>query len=225
MNPNPAILKSSVDVMSITEREVRPDFDAAISDVNHNGLPQAVWARRGREITDHFTNNPSIKVRHVHRGGIWQFEAIVDVEGRELYLLMTHQNLKRLQKLFMAKGYSTHYLFSLLHLNPAPIFKQQELLPLDSDEEEAREEDCEKILGEFAGMIDKVYVVAFDYVDFVVAKGAVYLCDQAGSTINSFDISDMLIARNVTDDDDALGSDRVKAPKKAEPLVKLKKKA
>ncbi|MEM5032045.1 hypothetical protein AAEZ42_06335 [Limosilactobacillus fermentum] len=74
-------------------------------------------------------------------------------------------------------------------------------------------------------MIDKVYVVAFDYVDFVVAKGAVYLCDQAGSTINSFDISDMLIAKNVTDDEDALGSDRVKAPKKAEPLVKLKKKA
>ncbi|MDN3537248.1 DUF5986 family protein [Limosilactobacillus fermentum] len=123
-------MKCAIDVMSITEREVRPDFDAAISDVNHNGLPQAVWARRGREITDHFTNNPSIKVRHVHRGGIWQFEAIVDVEGRELYLLMTHQNLKRLQKLFMAKGYSTHYLFSLLHLNPAPIFKQQELLLL-----------------------------------------------------------------------------------------------
>ncbi|WP_156314476.1 DUF5986 family protein [Lacticaseibacillus camelliae] len=98
MKPNPTILHAAVDVMSTTARDVRPDFDASIASVNHTGLSQAVWARRGQQTTDKFPENDNIKIRHVQRGGFWQFEAVVDVQQREVFLLMTHDNLKALQK-------------------------------------------------------------------------------------------------------------------------------
>ncbi len=161
MKPNPTILHAAVDVMSTTARDVRPDFDASIASVNHNGLSQAVWARRGQQITDKFPEDDNIKIRHVHRGGIWQFEAVVDVQQREVFLLMTHDNLKALQKRFKANGYCHHYLYSLLRLNSEAKSEQQSLFQLDEDEELAREKDCDNILGEFAGEIDRVYVVAF----------------------------------------------------------------
>lgn len=222
MKPNPTILHAAVNVMSTTARDVRPDFDASIASVNHNGLSQAVWARRGQQITDKFPEDDNIKIRHVQRGGFWQFEAVVDVQQREVFLLMTHDNLKALQKRFKANGYCHHYLFSLLRLNPEVKSEQQSLFQLDEDEEAAREKDCDNILGEFAGEIDRVYVVAFDYAESLPTGGAVYLLDQNGSTIESIDISDMLVDQEETTEEDSLGTDPVKRPSESTPLVKLK---
>lgn len=224
MKPNPLILHASVETMAITARDVRPDFEASIASVNHDGLPQAVWARRGQMVTDLFIENDTIKIRHVHRGGIWQFEAIIDVEQREVYLLMTHDNLKTLQKRFKAHGYCHHYLFSLLLLNPELISVQQSLFQLDEDETKARQKDCDNILGEFAGQIDRVYVAAFDYAEQAAAGGAIYLLDQNGATIESKDISDMLLDQEETSEKDSLGTDPVKRHSESTPLVKLKTK-
>ncbi|MBU7555174.1 DUF5986 family protein [Pediococcus ethanolidurans] len=221
MKPNPAILHAAVNVMSITDQDVLPNFEAAISKDNHDGLHQAVWAHRGQVITNIFADNKKIKILHIHRGSIWQFEAIADIQNKALYLLMTHDNLKRLQRLFKKEHYSTHYLFSLLKLNPAPTNEQIELFS-NSNQEETRENDCENMLGELAGLIDQIYVVAFDYVQHSAVKGMIYLCDQMGSTIEKLDISDMLLEQNETNESEALGSERIKHIEKSAPLVKLK---
>ncbi|MTV82196.1 DUF5986 family protein [Secundilactobacillus folii] len=223
MEPNPIILRSVVEAMSITVRDVLADFNASISSVNHNGLYQAVWARRGQVVTNMLADNETIKVVHVHHKSIWQFEAIVDTDQRDAYLLMSHDNLKALQKKFKKQSSSHHhYLYSFLCLNPKPTSTQQSLFQSDENEEAARKSDCDIMLGEFANQIDRVYVVAFDYAENTATGGAIYLLDQNGTTIETKDISDMLLDQEETSENDSLGTDPIKHSSKPTPLVKLK---
>ncbi|MFC6315808.1 DUF5986 family protein [Lapidilactobacillus achengensis] len=223
MDLDQEVLKAAVNVMSITDETILPNFEAAISKVNHDGLDHSVWANRGQVLTDIFADHSIIKIRHVKRGTIWQFEAMVNVENHTVYLLMTHDNLRKLQREFKKNKHRTHYLFSLLRLNPESICVQQELFAFDEESfKAAREMDCDNILGEFAGQIEHVQVLAFDYANHSAIGGAVYLLDQSGATIEREDISDMLLDQDKTSENDSLGTEPVQRTTESTPLVKLK---
>ncbi|WP_302804443.1 DUF5986 family protein [Schleiferilactobacillus harbinensis] len=195
MDTNPVIINSIINTMRYTEAEFAPDF-RAISEVNNNGRHAAVWARRGQMVTDDLAPNKSVEVLHIKRGGIWQFEAILDKLAKKLYIMISQKNLDQRRKEIEKNGYSTHYLYALLHrnCNLRASMAQLELLPILTEEQKNyREKDCDNMLADWADSVDEVIVAAFDYGQGMAVGATLYLFDENYNQVESQDISQLLV--------------------------------
>lgn len=209
--------------MSYTDQDQLPDYQREISKCNRNGLHQAVWAHRGDLVTDPLATDNTVEVLHIPRGGIWQFEAVVDKSNNKLYIMIAQKNLNQLRKDYQKERTSTHYLYSLLHLNKSKTNVEQLDLLEKVDDEQRRSEDCVKMLGEFADQVDEVIVESVTYQNGLAVKASLSLFDSDYNLIEVQDISDMLLDSNDFTKDNVLGDGKPDTNVRNNPLVKLKK--
>ncbi|WP_057491751.1 DUF5986 family protein [Streptococcus orisasini] len=154
--------------MAFTKKDLEDDFRQAISKTSKNGLPQAVWARRSDMLSETFEKDDSFHVLGIQRGGLWQFDPVLEEETGILYLFFTKANFRNIQNKYFKEGQSTHYALSLL-------LKNENLLPQDDgiqlhlfgdddyDELERKQRDMQKMLGRDADNVSKVRFVIVDY--------------------------------------------------------------
>lgn len=226
MKTNSKIIDAVVETMSITAKDLLPSFKIAISQYNNNGLSANVWAHRGDVITDKFQGNEDINVLHISRGSLWQFEAILDQQNNELYIMINENNLRKLKMKFKKEHFSNHYLYSFLHYNNSYNSSDTQLELLDDEykkkNEERRINDCHKMLADYADKVDKIIVVSFGYVQDIITNGKIELFDGQYNEVDSIDISNKIIELNKTPEEKALGVNKKKKNAITKPLVKLK---
>lgn len=201
MKTNSEIVDVLTKAMSITKNDLRADYHAGISDYSENGLPAAVWDKREDIVDKSFKNSEDIETIGFKRGS-WKVIVVLDSESRQLYIMMSQKNLDERRKEIQHNGFSGHYVYSLLSINKSVnAVKQLELLPNDDD---YREKDCEKILGNYCKMVDEVIIASFEYED-VVASASLYLFDDHFNESEVLDISNLLISNDETLSKDAMG--------------------
>lgn len=224
MNLNLKIVKTMLKAMSYTDHDQLPDFQRVISKCNKNGLHQAVWAHRGDMVTDELLDDKTVIVLHIPRRGLWQFEAVMDLANNKLYIMMSQDNLDKRRKEYQLNGTSTHYVYSLLHLNSSQDTSEQlELLSKADDDEKQRIKDCERMLGEFADQIDEVIIESVTYVSGIAIKANLNLFDSQYNLIDSQNISNLLLDDNDITEETSLGDGKPNNNERNEPLVKLRK--
>lgn len=181
--------------MNYTYRDYLPDFRANVSPWSNDGLHPGVWGRRSNIIHDGFKDSKNIEVIHIDRK-IFDCEAILDVENNKLYLMMTEKNLKLCQKKYSHKGFSTHYVFSLLHYNKnqeAANIQTSFFQTLTDDQNQYRIDDSDQILSDWADAVDEVIICAFNEINGAVTQATAYLFDAYYNEVESEDISNILV--------------------------------
>ena len=222
------IVKKICQAMNYTLLDFRTVYEQAISEVNDNGIRPALWAKRADILTHDFEPDEEIKVLHVKRGNLWQIDPVADLENGDLYVLMSRKNLKERIKEAKRKQFSTHYLYSLILKNSYIKVKQQEelaLFPIYSKEEQEehvayRKEDCERILRNYNEKINRIVVIAVDYVAEIATTACAYVFDDKYNVFDSLDVSDYLLPAEY----ESTGSsvDKEKQVEIQQPIVKLK---
>lgn len=166
------IVQSILKAMKVTRSDVIDDFHDAISQYNHNGLPQAVWARRCDSLVESFKDFNSVEVLHITRTAIWQFDPVFDKKTGTLYVQFSHNNLESVRKKFIKEKDTSHYLFSLLFTvkEKSPLYGEEQHFNLFNDDNsekiaEKRESDFKSLLGENGEFVKDVKVISVSYYD------------------------------------------------------------
>lgn len=209
--------------MSFTDKDQLPDYQRVISKCNKNGLHQAVWAHRGGIVTDALAADKNVAVLHISRRGLWQFEAVMDRTNNKLYIMISQDNLDQRRKEYQLERTSTHYVYSLLHLNGDQDTSEQLELLDKADDEEQRIKDCVRMLGEFADQVDEVIIESVTYVSGIAVKANLNLFDSQYNLIESQNISNMLLDNNNITEENSLGDGKPDNSERNKPLVKLRK--
>lgn len=222
---NEEVIDPILQAMKVTRRDVIDDFKVAISDVNTNGLPQAVWARRAKVLVSFFKDNNRIKVLRIRRG-FWEINPVFNTETGELYLLSSKDNFKNIKNKYLKDGTSTHYTYDLLIYNSGllPVTSEVTLFP-NNDDDEKRITENQKMLGEWYENVKKVYIITVDYiVDEAIEASCLLLNDQY-AMVDEINLTPLLHDNASESSDDKLsGIVGEKNDKQQMPLVTLKKK-
>lgn len=229
---NKDIVKKLCQAMDYTLTDFRPIYEQAISEVNDNGIRAALWAKRADILTHDFEPNEEIKVLHVKRGNLWQIDPVADLDNGDLYVLMSLKNLKERIREAKQKHFSTHYLYSLILKNSYIKVKQQEELALfsiysnEEQEENAvyRQEDCDRILGNYNEKISRVVVIAVDYVAEIATTACAYVFDDKYNVLESLDVSDYLLPPKYEDTESIVGKEKQVEIQQPTAKLKLRKK-
>lgn len=217
-------LKCIIKAMKITKKDVIDDFRNGISDVNYNGLSQAVWARRAKVLERAFRNLPEYKMLHIKRG-FWEINPIFNLKTGELYLLMSKDNLQRIKDKYYRLGTTSHYSYDFLLYNQKliPEVTNMDLFPSENDEEKRMLEN-QKMLGTNYEKVSRVYLVVVDYYANEPIDAKRLLLNDSYQLIEEVDLNDML--------HESVNSETYETPKEMPeedqkqniPMVQLKKK-
>lgn len=220
---NEEVIDSILQVMKVTRRDVIDDFREAISDVNTNGLPQAVWARRAKVLVKIFKHNDRIKLLHIKRG-FWEINPVFNTETGELYLLSSKDNFKNIKNKYLKNGTSTHYTYDLLIYNSGllPLTSEVTLFQ-NNDDDEKRITENQKMLGEWYENVKKVYIVIVDYVVDEAIEASCLLLNDQYATVDEVNLTPLL-HENDNDNKNLNGAMDNTDNKQHKPLVTLKKK-
>lgn len=194
MELNSEIISAISNAMNYTYINYLPDYRANVSTVSKNGLHANVWAIRAEMVHHSLRNSLTIPVIHIDRK-IWDCEAVLDTANNKLYLMITEKNLRICQKEYFRKGFSTHYVFSLLHYNDeskAPTAQLELFRPLTDEQVQYRIDDSNQMLAEWADKVDQVIICAFNEISGAITKATAYLFDDSYNEVESLDISKML---------------------------------
>lgn len=226
MDLNIKVARKCCAVMAYTLVDFRPIYHQAISDINENGIRQALWAKRADMLTNSFLPDERIKVLHIKRGVNWQIDPVADLDNGDLYILINKKNLDQRIRDVHTQGWSTHYLYSALLKNSfikTECFEPISLFPLNPSEKNEhkkwREEDCEKILGNLYEKIHRIIVIAVEYEGNIAATAHAIVYDSHYNVVEDVDISDLLLPTTYEDINVISLEDK---STENQPLVKLK---
>lgn len=196
---NEFILKGILKAMATTSKNVLPDYRESISKTNENGLTSNVWAKRSDVLEEQFVDNPNIKVLHIKRTKLWQFDPVFNKKTGTLYLLFSDKNLKSIRNKYLKSGKSKHYSNSLLLKNEGLLpkyYSQQETLPLSDqeleDERLRKEKDIEEMLKLDAQLVKKVVMVSVTYVNEEAIAAELLTYTPSFDLVDNKDISYLL---------------------------------
>lgn len=202
------IVEGVLHAMSITSADIQYDFENSISKNNHNGLPQAVWSSRCDDLIKQFVQLADIEVLHIQRTKLWQIDPVFNRSTGVLYLLFSDINLKKVRNKYIKKGTSTHYSVSFLLKNAGFLPKsneQIELIPLSQEEleneEQRKQKDIEKMLGDNAELVREVVMISVSYSEEQAVSATQLLYTPKFELVEEKDISDMLITSFPGDND------------------------
>lgn len=220
---NDSLIQSILMAMKVTKTDVKDDFADAISDVCFDGLPQAVWARRAKVLTNEMANSSTYVVMHIKRG-FWEINPVFDISSGELYLLTSKDNFKQVETHFRKQGTSSHYTYDLLLYNSGllPMTSSISLFDDDNDDDERRNFENQKMLGSYAENVNKVYIVVVDYEANKAIEAELLLLNENYDLVNKRDLTNLLHENDQHLPE--LGQEYEVSDKPVTPIVTLKKK-
>lgn len=195
MKYNSEVVLSIISAMRFTENNLVPDY-RSISTLTHNGRSFATWDKRFQIVSDKLGNNPRYEIIVIHRGNLWSLVAILDKKDFDLYIMVTDKNLEIRQHEVEINNYSSHYIFSLLLANSGIGTKTEQLglFPeLSKKQKDHRKKDYEKMLGEWADKINKVYIGSFKYDHGDIIGGSLNLFNDMYQLVDTIDLSNQII--------------------------------
>lgn len=220
---NDGLITTILTAMKVTKIDVKADFADAISDVCFDGLPQAVWARRAKVLTNELAQLNGYEVLHIKRG-FWEINPVFDINSGELYLLTSKDNFERISKQFRKKGISSHYTYDLLlyNSNLLPETSSISLFNINDDNTEHRTFENQKMLGAHAENVKKVYIVTVDYVANEAIEAELLLLNENYDLIRKRNLTALLHSNNEKLPEIKPANNVNESP--TAPIVKLKKK-
>ncbi|MCD0431933.1 DUF5986 family protein [Lacticaseibacillus paracasei subsp. paracasei] len=222
MDYNQEVVAAQISAMRFTDSDIAPDYQA-ISTVTNNGRHFSTWDRRFQILCDKLAKNPRYQQIIIPRG-LWTLVAILDKDESKLYVMMTDQNLSARRHEVELKGFSTHYVYSLLFVNEGlePVSEQLEMIPpLDDDKQEHRIKDLEKMLGDWVDQVSEVLIGSFEYGHGEIIGGSLNLFDDNYRLVDSVDLSEQIL--HPIGQGDVQSNPDIK-PQPQEPIVKLRAK-
>lgn len=210
--------------MKVTREDIIDEFRNDISDVNYNGLDQAVWARRAKVLERLFRNQQDYKMLHIKRG-FWELNPIFNVETGELYLLMSKDNLRRVKNKYHSLGSTSHYSYDFLlyNRNLIPEVTNIDLFPSQNDEERRMLEN-KKMLGSNYENVSCVYLIVVDYYANEAIDAKRLLLNDSYELVEEVDLNSMLHENADSEMHVAPKEMLGEGKKQNAPMVKLKKK-
>lgn len=202
------IVEGILHAMSITSADIQNDFENSISKNNHNGLLQNVWGRRCDDLIKQFAQLADIEVLHIRRTKLWQIDPVFNRSTAILYLLFSDINLKKVRNKYIKKGTSAHYSVSFLLKNEGFLPKSSEQIELISlsqkeleNEEQRKQRDIEKMLGDNAELVREVVMISVSYSEGQAVSATQLLYTTKFELVEEKDISDMLVTSFPGDSD------------------------
>lgn len=193
---NQEVIQKCLEVLSYTAKDLEPDFRETISKSNQSGIYSNTWGRRSDMFELAFKDNPDIRVLHIPRGKLWQFDPIFNTVTGELIVCFAKNNFNTIRKKYFKKGHSSHYSLSLLLKNeglyPNQEVEQLSLFKFDDEEKARKQADLVKMLGLDCEHVTRVRFLIVDYV-YQRAVSAI-LADYTPQflLVNSTDVSHLL---------------------------------
>ena len=161
------ILGKLVEGMRYTAEDLKSDSD--IWDYNDDGVYLSVWAKRSALYRNSLARNRGILV-HIKRATFWEFDVMYSSDTKALYVMMTAENFKRVQKKVHHGEQLRHYLRTLMKFNDKntePILGQ---MSLDMDVMEIIEKDASRLSSDFSELsslisepVDRAFLMVVSY--------------------------------------------------------------